>query len=83
MKNHGPVGGVEDAWVGHPHGDRTTVAELKSVPGLAPRRPLSGGGGSKHANPNWAEFDRIHSQLRRTTARRPPRKNEEPPDDAA
>jgi hypothetical protein len=41
MKNTIP-GGVPDDWTGHPSADRTTVAELKSVPPVIGTRPLQG-----------------------------------------
>lgn len=63
-------GGRADAWSGHPAGDRMSVADLKSVPGIIDRAPKAASGRGTH-NPSSAEFDRIHTQDKTPIRRRP------------
>lgn len=63
------LGGVPDNWTGHPSADRTTKDELKAVPPVVGiHRPLQ-------ALPRSVQG--------MTTAKRPPRKPQEEPPDAA
>ena len=52
------LGGRADNWAGHPAGDSTSIAELKSVPGIVDRVPSTRGGGSGHTPP---EHRRVQS----------------------
>jgi hypothetical protein len=65
------LGGRADNWTGHPAGDSTSIAGLKSVPGIVDRVPSTRGGGSGHTPPSTAEFNRIHTQDKTPITRRP------------